>query len=195
MSPLRGPLSRWMSTESRESSDDTQLVTFFNHGRHFPLQPTGGPWFSLLSPLPGTLSSRLSAWLLSLFFKSWLKCAFTVILCLNPIYICNTIPTAAFSNLAWGPPKQSPNKGFHAGSHFKVWSYEQKGRTGHVREARRDGLLKMCDLAGCPHEMTRAPRLVLRNLEKYVPEPSLWGTETRGIYWPSPAHLDTNFLL
>lgn len=46
----------------------------------------------------------------------------------------------------------------------------------------RDGLLKMCDLAGCPHEMTRAPRLVLRNLEKYVPEPSLWGTETRGIY-------------
>lgn len=134
MSPLRGPLSRWMSTESRESSDDTQLVTFFNHGRHFPLQPTGGPWFSLLSPLPGTLSSRLSAWLLSLFFKSLLKCAFTVILCLNPIYICNTIPTAAFSNLAWGPPKQSPNKGFHAGSHFKVWSYEQKGRTGHVRE-------------------------------------------------------------
>lgn len=88
-----------------------------------------GPLPLPLSPVPGMLSPQLSAWPIPPFLRPLLKCAFSVTPSLETPFIF-AVPSqpAAFSISAWGPPKQSLNKGLHAGGYLRMQSQGAEGQ-------------------------------------------------------------------
>ena len=84
-----------------------------------------------------------------------------------------SIPIFAFSISAWSPPKQSPDKGLHAGTYLRIQSPgEQKGRVRWKKEARKEGPPRMCSLGDCLPDVSGCLRWKLR---KCVSELHPWG--------------------